>query len=222
MKVKLSDVEIADIEETLEMNGVVYEDIKSELVDHIASEIEALLEQEDLCYEKAFKMAFANWKKDLQIHSDGIWVSKNVTAPKIIMDRWIAYSKRHFIYIIVISGLFTSLIALIRYDDSPLVLDYGIRLFCMLNLGLVLISRMLIWRYNTNTSVGYLFKRRSLMVFFMPLMISFGLFGLNILHGEMDIRYAMIFFLIALNIYFVLDYPLVLKHIRLNKKLAIS
>lgn len=36
---KLSKVQIAKIEETLVLIGVVYEDIKFELIDHITSEI---------------------------------------------------------------------------------------------------------------------------------------------------------------------------------------
>jgi len=224
MRIKLSDIEITDIEETLKMNGVVYEDIKSELVDHIASQIESSLENENLPYEKAFKNAFVNWKKELQFRSNGIWVSRNVAAPKIIMDRWVAYSKRHFLYTMVLSALFTCLIGItmMKYNDSLYLLKYGIRLFCMLNLGLVIVGRILIWKYTVNTSVGFLFKRRSLMVFFMPLMISFGLFRLNIFDRDLDIRYVMTFFFLALNIYFVMDYPLVLKHIRLNKELAVS
>lgn len=224
MKAKLSDVEITDIEERLEMNGVVYEDIKSELVDHIASQIEALIENEDHSYENAFEIAFSNWKKELQNDSDGIWISRKVNAPKIIMDRWVSYSKTHFSYIIIISALLTYILSLvfIRYGDNPSALEYWIKSFFTLNLGLVIIGRGLIWKYNKNTSVGYLYKRRSLMVFFMPVMIVVGLFQLKPFFREADIRYTMIFFLIAFNIYFVLDYPLVLKHIRLNKKLAIS
>jgi hypothetical protein len=38
---KLTNQQIETIEETLVLNGVVYDDIKLELVDHIATEIES-------------------------------------------------------------------------------------------------------------------------------------------------------------------------------------
>lgn len=225
MEVKLSTAQIRDIAETLGMNGVIYEDIKSELVDHIASQIESLLKKnEDLSYEDAFKTAFTNWKKELRGYSNGIWISRKVTAPKIIMDRWVSYSKRRFLYIMAISTLLTSLICFgfIKYDNGSTVLEDGIRLFFTINLGLVILGRILIWKYKINTSIGYLYKRRSLMIFFMPLMIVFRLFRLTILHSDASIHYTMTFFFIALNIYFVLDFPLVLEHIKINKKLNIA
>jgi hypothetical protein len=38
---KLTNQQIETIEETLVLNGVVYDDIKLELIDHIATEIES-------------------------------------------------------------------------------------------------------------------------------------------------------------------------------------
>jgi len=44
---KLTTEQIATIEETLVLNGVVYDDIKFELLDHIASEIESECSNEE-------------------------------------------------------------------------------------------------------------------------------------------------------------------------------
>jgi hypothetical protein len=39
---KLTNQQITTIEQTLVLNGVVYDDIKLELLDHIATEIESI------------------------------------------------------------------------------------------------------------------------------------------------------------------------------------
>jgi hypothetical protein len=48
---KLTNQQIT-IEETLVLNGVVYDDIKLELVDHIATEMEVLIEGNSLSFEE--------------------------------------------------------------------------------------------------------------------------------------------------------------------------
>jgi hypothetical protein len=40
---KLTNQQITTIEQTLVLNGVVYDDIKLELLDHIATEIESIM-----------------------------------------------------------------------------------------------------------------------------------------------------------------------------------
>mgnify|MGYP000954006274 CR=1 FL=1 len=55
---KLSAQQIAKIEETLVLNGIQYDDIKLEVLDHIASEIEALQEVNSLSFDENFKTAF--------------------------------------------------------------------------------------------------------------------------------------------------------------------
>jgi hypothetical protein len=62
---KLTTEQIAKIEETLVLNGVVYEDIKLELIDHIASEIENNIGENNILSEAAFYQTFENWKQQL-------------------------------------------------------------------------------------------------------------------------------------------------------------
>jgi hypothetical protein len=42
---KLTNQQITTIEQTLVLNGVVYDDIKLELLDHIATEIESIIDE---------------------------------------------------------------------------------------------------------------------------------------------------------------------------------
>jgi hypothetical protein len=56
---KLTNQQITTIEETLVLNGVVYDDIKLELVDHIATEIESEIVVRNL--EVVLKEVFEKW-----------------------------------------------------------------------------------------------------------------------------------------------------------------
>jgi hypothetical protein len=58
---KLTNQQITTIEETLVLNGVVYDDIKLELVDHIATENEVLMEGNSLSFEENVQMIFKRW-----------------------------------------------------------------------------------------------------------------------------------------------------------------
>jgi hypothetical protein len=55
---KLTNQQIETIEETLVLNGVVYDDIKLELVDHIATEIESEASIESKLFETVLKEVF--------------------------------------------------------------------------------------------------------------------------------------------------------------------
>ena len=61
---KLTTQQIAQIEETLVLYGLVYEDIKLEVTDHIASEIEEKINNETSSFEDAFKEVFNTWKPE--------------------------------------------------------------------------------------------------------------------------------------------------------------
>jgi hypothetical protein len=63
---KLSAQQIAQIEETLVLNGIHYDDIKLELTDHIASEIEEEISIQGLSFEVALHAVFENWKEQLR------------------------------------------------------------------------------------------------------------------------------------------------------------
>ncbi|MFB0909668.1 MAG: hypothetical protein QMA99_01700 [Flavobacterium sp.] len=63
---KLTNQQITTIEETLVLNGVVYDDIKLELLDHIATEIEVLIEGNSLSFEENVQMVFKRWEPQLK------------------------------------------------------------------------------------------------------------------------------------------------------------
>jgi hypothetical protein len=59
---RLTNQQITTIEQTLVLNGVVYDDIKLELLDHIATEIESIIDESQFSFEENLKKVFAKWK----------------------------------------------------------------------------------------------------------------------------------------------------------------
>ncbi len=59
---KLTIEQIAKIDETLVLNGVVYDDIKIELTDHIASDIEEVMINQGVDFKTALINSFDKWE----------------------------------------------------------------------------------------------------------------------------------------------------------------
>ena len=79
---KLTNQQIDTINETLVLNGLIYDDIKLELVDHIASEIELAMDHKGILFEDALKTAFSNWQGQLQL-STSIWLGSKTVLPEL-------------------------------------------------------------------------------------------------------------------------------------------
>ena len=77
---KLTNQQIAIIDQTLVLNGMVYDDVKLELIDHIATDIENQLAHQESDFESALKKSFGNWSDQLHL-AKSFWVnSKKAVA----------------------------------------------------------------------------------------------------------------------------------------------
>ncbi|MFB0910933.1 MAG: hypothetical protein QMA99_08345, partial [Flavobacterium sp.] len=83
---KLTNQQITTIEQTLVLNGVVYDDIKLELLDHIATEIESIIDESQFSFEENLKKVFAKWKNELT-PSSSFWIRNNKSIPKIVIQK---------------------------------------------------------------------------------------------------------------------------------------
>ena len=129
---KLTNQQIASIDETLVLDGVVYDDIKLELLDHIATEIESEASIENKPFETVLKEVFDRWKPQLKPTSHNLLLGYGFSAPKIISDKFADDKKKELITAGAIVSLFAVLILLIVNKlQSPSVLS-GI-VFCFTN-----------------------------------------------------------------------------------------
>ena len=166
---KLTAEQIAQIEETLVLNGLIYQDVKLEIVDHIASEIEERMSHEEISFDIVYISVFEKWKSALEISSSYAWLGAFFKAPRFVIDKLVAYSKREALNIFFSVLVFGFLLAFIvsntfqkeTFKAISLALQgaYSILMMC------TSISMFLIWRSTIKTMYGRLFLFRGWLVF---------------------------------------------------------
>lgn len=166
---KLTTEQIAQIEETLVLNGLVYQDVKLEIIDHIASEIEERMSHEEISFDSVYKSVFEKWKSALEISSSSNWLGAFFKAPRFVIDKLVAYSKREALHIFFSVLVFGFLLAFIvsntfqkeTFKAISLALQgaYTILILC------TSISMIFIWRSSIKTMYGRLFLYRGCLVF---------------------------------------------------------
>lgn len=159
---KLTADQIAIIEETLVLKGLIYEDIKLEITDHIASKIEATVNDNSISFEEAFKQAFENWNDQLR-PSSSLWVGLKYIAPKIAIEKFSLLSKRQYKFALLSAIVFSiSMITITMlntqeyvYNALKLIFSSAYILVC-----LTLISCLFyIWKLKSKTSCGCFFQK---------------------------------------------------------------
>jgi hypothetical protein len=179
---KLTTQQIATIEETLVLNGVVYDDIKLELLDHIATEIELEISIEEKPFEVVLKEVFERWKRSLVITSSSAWLGVFFQAPRVVVDKMISYSKRQIVFVLmstIIFGFFLALIVSnIHQEQTFNALNWGLRGGFLLMVLATIASLFLIWKSKIKTTYGRLFLYRGWLTFLF-------IFQFNLINGPL-------------------------------------
>ncbi len=173
---KLTTEQIAQIEETLVLKGLVYQDVKLEIIDHIASEIEERMSHEDISFDNVCKSVFDKWKRALVISSSFAWLGAFFKAPRFVIDKLVAYSKREALHIFFSVLVFGSILTFIvsntfqkeTFEAISLALQ-GAYTILILSTS---ISMFLIWRSKIKTMYGRLFLFRGWLVFLFCLQFN--------------------------------------------------
>ncbi len=220
---KLTNQQIAQIEETLALNGLIYEDIKLEVTDHIASEIEEKIYNETSSFEVAFTEVFNKWKPELKPSFSGLI---GFTNPKIITVKCHKIVKRQLFTTITISSLITlALMVFVRNSSYGLILTNiqgALRSFVLVEFCLVILAWGLIWQSKHQTTYSYLMKKKSFGLIIFLFMIGIGLFPVMLNHPDAKIAFVSVFsaiiYVLITGIYLHLAY----KHFEFEKKLSFT
>lgn len=176
---KLDKEQIQFIDETLKLNGVVYQDVKLELIDHIATAIEEYIDENDSDFNEAFKTVFEKWKPELKPAKDSIWFLWDFKGPKIVVDKWISYSRKQMHYILILTLLFgiSSTVFFQIYHQNNILefAHYIVSMFFSIYISITIIGLLLIWFSKIKTTYSRLFIRRSNQVYGLPLFLAFGI-----------------------------------------------
>jgi len=159
---KLTNEQIAIIDETLVLNGIIYDDLKLELIDHIATDIENQLENQERNFEVALKIAFENWSEQLRL-SNSFWLNSQEAAPRIVIDKLSTLYKNLFKFSLIAVVIFSILMTTITrlkpeeyvYNNLKLAFSSVFFLFCLA----AIISMFFIWKIKSKTISGKFFQK---------------------------------------------------------------
>lgn len=220
---KLTNQQIAQIEETLVLNGLIYEDIKLEITDHIASEIEEKISNEKSSFEIVFKEVFQKWKPELKPSFSGLI---GFTNPRIMTVKCHKIVKRQLFTVITISSLITlSLLVFVRNSSYGSVLTNipeALRSFVLVEFCLVILAWGLMWKSKHQTTYSYLMKKRSFGLILFLFMLGIGGFPVRLNHPDAKIAFVSVFFAITYVLITGIYLQLAYKHFQFEKKLSIS
>ncbi|TDE04325.1 hypothetical protein [Flavobacterium sandaracinum] len=217
---KLTEEHIAHIEETLVLNGLYFEDLKLEVTDHIASEIEILMEENTLPFEENFKLVLDKWKPQLQPSFSFLIGFAN---PKIMTTKCHELIKNKLLIVICIASFTTSLVLLLTRNLEFLAFILEIqqvfKTFIFVVFCLVLSIWGLLSLSKRQTSFSYLIKKKSIGLFIFLFMIGIGLFPAQLNHTDFKISFVTIFISIIYVLLAGMYLQLALKHFQFERKL---
>ena len=224
---KLTTEQIAKIEETLVLKGVVYEDIKLELIDHIASDIEDKIENQGLDFDKALKKSFNERRNILRTSSAPFWLGNFFDAPKIVIDKCVSntqdLAKSTYFSAVIASIILTGFHQIYHGEKIIRISDNLIQaffIFCSLS---TLILFFIVLNSKLKTTYSRLFIRRTLGMGLFLLMISLG--DIQIHFYRPNKSFFIIAFansgIIAVLFYTMLGMNLVVKHFKTLKKIKL-
>lgn len=222
---KLSAEQILKVEETLVLNGIKYDDIKLELTDHIASEIEDKISIDGVSFEIAFHDVFENWKEQFR-PSSSLWLGRKNVQPKIVIDKWVSIHKiqslntlKSLLIISVILILFSRSFAIEKFSKEITIVIRGFYLIFWI---LIVIYRILIWKSKKITITGLMFKNSSLILIVFIFCFAFGLSPIHLFNSNSSFNLWTALTTILFFIMSVSSLQLAYKHLQFIKKLKLS
>jgi len=157
---KLTIQQIETIDETLVSNGLIYDDIKLEVTDHIASEIENQLENNQSNFTDAFEVVFSKWQSELKLTSN--WWSSSFVAPKIVIDKYSLQIKKQFKFAALYDLMFSFLMVTIT-NIYPQEIAYTVSkivyVACYSIVALLLVYCWFVnWKLKSKSIFGKIFR----------------------------------------------------------------
>jgi hypothetical protein len=221
---KLTTEQIAKINQTLIEKGLIYEDIKLELIDHIASEIEAEMEEKEISFETAFKKAFENWKEQLR-PSSSFWLRGNKSIPKIISYKCNQMIKRVFLMSItmglVTAFLVTLIFKKIANEEVLFLLNSILKVISISGIMLFIYCKYRLWQSKRKSSYSYLFSQNGFGQIFNLIFIATGCFKFNGNTTFFNFHFMNTFFPITLLFISAFYLTLVFKHLIFIKNIEL-
>lgn len=218
---KLTLEQIAKIDEALVLNGIIYEDIKLEMTDHIASEIEYEMTKNATDFEIAFKEVFKNWKEQFKLKTYGVWLG-NYSGAKIFMDRFLQFTideyKAGFCLLVIFMIQKALNFDVTFTDDGANFTIIALKALLCIVFIITVTGRIMLKKHQFKTTFSEIFKRR----FYLTIVYFFGfILGAFPILPSLENNYSdsySIFLVIIFIFYNLNSFRLVAKHFKIKKQ----
>ncbi|GEM_PF-5228785 len=125
----------------LQTYNLKYDHLRLEILDHIASEMEALMNGEDLGFEVALKTVFKLWHNDLQHKKLGTYTN----TPRMVVTLWRRLDLNYLLILLAVWGLSFSVVY--GFDVEDALVKGGI--ISLLIFNFFVITRTLVQVFNS-------------------------------------------------------------------------
>lgn len=227
---KLTVEQIYKIEETLVLNGVVYDDIKIELTDHIASDIEEVMINQGVDFKTALINSFDKWEVQLRPASNAFWTPFWLNGPKLFIDKWVKESKKQSIYWLLLSVFitFTTIWIIMQSKSNKFLvqLEQGYQILLIVLIVFLFIGRYLVYKSKTKTIFSYMFNVNSvvsvLILAILLISIEFDSYFIFAINQKFIMK--RLFFTVFSNIWYIVysiySFYFLYNHFQFERKLS--
>jgi hypothetical protein len=216
---KLTTEQIECINQTLVKKGVKFDDLKMEVLDHIASQIEYEMATTQKTFPEAYNQVFDNWSEEFKLTRD--FFSLQSTYPKLVHSKLKNQLQREVIISVVTSTLLIISFQVVdntreKLEFIRLIKDIMIYTFCTTAAAALLIK---FWNLKSKATSTYkhLFDSRfTLLIFLLSFIINPSI-PHDLTNQNLFVATIGCFFVFLLSIIF-----LGMKHIQFQRKLTIQ
>ena len=218
---KLTAEQIECINQTLIEKGIKYDDIKLEVLDHIATEVQVLMDENTLSFDESFKLVLDKWSEELK-PSSSFFTGLGVSYPTIILNKRLLLVKKQMLFgfLLSIAGLLVFISLTEFYDSNAITQNFkvGARYLFVFGYVLLIFNTIRIWRSKLNTS--FYMNHKSRLAIYITWIYPFCF--LNTPKLSLNNQCILVFTSTFMLFHLLLSSQLALKHFQFEKKLQNS
>ena len=218
---KLTPEQIECINQTLIEKGIKYDDIKLEVLDHIATEVQVLMDENTLSFDENFKLVLDKWSEELK-PSSSFFTGLGVSYPTIILNKRLLLVKKQMLFgfLLSIAGLLVFISLTEFYDSNAITQNFkeGARYLFVFGYVLLIFNTIRIWRSKLNTS--FYMNHKSRLAIYITWIYPFCFINSSPL--SLINQCVLVFTGTFMLFHLLLSSQLALKHFQFEKKLQNS
>ncbi|AMC11248.1 hypothetical protein Lupro_08265 [Lutibacter profundi] len=162
---KLTKEQIKQVENYLTKKGIKYIDIRFEVLDHISTDLEYLIEHNNYSFGDAFKEVTIKWNKSFK-KTSSLLLGYSSNGPKMLIKKCIKIYKPLFVKSLILVFLFIAIGYSVNYYFEYSLINYKNVIHQFIYLALILYCGIILFWYikirlgKANTTFSYLFRKR--------------------------------------------------------------